>query len=253
MSVNFDGCSLGDVATLAGLCRSAPVDSLVLPLAVPEVRLLRLADLSSRYTAMGGAARAGPAAPRKVVISDLLSFDDVSLVASCMGLRGTEDVTIRLHERIEWGDYDGYESADLDDTARFSVALGALAPRRLCLEGLRLSAAEAVLLAVPSLTSLELRAPALDRGAAGGLFLALAQHSPALSSLIISDWDGEMSCAMYLLCFVRRLRSLVLTALNFDLEDDQVRAVSTAVQTLCEKRPALRVRLQWGRDVCRGR
>lgn len=33
MSVNFDGCSLGDVATLAGLCRSAPVDSLVLPLA----------------------------------------------------------------------------------------------------------------------------------------------------------------------------------------------------------------------------
>lgn len=62
-----------------------------------------------------------------------------------------------------------------------------------------------------------------------------------------------MSCAVYLLCFVRRLRSLVLTALNFDLEDDEVRAVSTAVQTLCQKRTALRVRLRWGRDVCRSR
>lgn len=86
-----------------------------------------------------------------------------------------------------------------------------IAPRRLCLVALRLSAAEAVLLALPSLTSLELRALALHRGAAGGLFFALAQHSPALTSLNISDWDGEMSSAVYLL-FYRSTCSLMCGA-----------------------------------------
>lgn len=168
-----------------------------------------------------------------------------------MGLHGTEDVTIRLQPRYEWEGYDGYDEEELDATSRFGAALGALAPRRLCLENLRLSAAEAALLAVPSLTSLELRAPALGPGAAGGLFFSLAQHSPALSSLTISDWEGEMCNAVYLLFFVRGLRSLVLTAAEIDLDDDNVWALSTAVRTLCQNIPALRMRLHWGRAVNR--
>lgn len=123
-SVDLGGCALGDVVTLAGLCRSTPIDSLALPLAALDARYLPHAAQSSRFEALGGGMRAGPRVLRKVVISDLLSFDDVSLAASCMGLRGTEDLTIRLSVRDEWGNYDGYDMKDLDVTSLLAPPSG---------------------------------------------------------------------------------------------------------------------------------
>lgn len=47
-SVDLGGCALGDVVTLAGLCRSASLDSLMLPLAIPKSLRLSHAAQSTR-------------------------------------------------------------------------------------------------------------------------------------------------------------------------------------------------------------
>lgn len=108
----------------------------------------------------------------------------------------TADVMTPLRNSYEGDDYDRHDQDELDATAGVVIALAALVPLRLCVELLRLSAPGAVLLAVQSLKALELRAPALGHGAAGGLFNALARHSPALQSLTISNGDGELANAL---------------------------------------------------------
>lgn len=106
----------------------------------------------------------------------------------------TADVMTPLRNSYEGDDYDRHDQDELDATAGVVIALAALVPLRLCVELLRLSAPGAVLLAVQSLKALELRAPALGHGAAGGLFNALARHSPALQSLTMGTGSWPTHC-----------------------------------------------------------
>lgn len=227
--IDLGGCAMGDVATLGGLCRAAPLDSLVPPRALPAPRRLTAAAQEARLEVMAVATRAAPAAPRRVVVSVSLSFADVA--AQCAAMRGaaTADVTVRLRNRHEVDDFDAYDQDELDPTARVAAALAALAPRRLFVENLWLSAPEEVLLAVPSRTALELRAPALGHSAAGGIFYGLTRHWLALQSLTISNWDGELANAVYVLCAVMYSTTLEMTT-----------------RMLCHERPCVRARLHCG-------